>query len=202
MYPISGVILAGGKSRRMNADKAFLKIEGRPIIERVLEKVTQVAEEVILVTNTSDAYRHLGLPTVSDVFPGKGALGGIYSGLEAASHSRALVVACDMPFLNAALLRFLVVLSAGYDVVVPRTEQGLEPLHAIYAKSCRPAIEALLRQDNLKIIDFFSQVQARYVGQEEMEVLDPQLLSIFNVNRPEDLTWARQKAAEMAVAGR
>lgn len=198
MYPISSVILAGGKSRRMNANKAFLEIGGRPLIERVVEKVARVAEEVILVTNTPDAYAYLELLMIPDIFPGKGSLGGIYSGLKAANQSHVLVTACDMPFLNAALLRFLVVLSPGYDVVVPRTEQGLEPLHAIYAKSCLPAIEHLLAHDSLKIADFFSQVRVRYVGQEEMAVLDPEGLSIFNVNRPEDLAWARKKAAEIA----
>jgi molybdopterin-guanine dinucleotide biosynthesis protein A len=195
--PVSGLILAGGQSRRMGANKAFLEVGGRPIIERVIEQVALVSQEILLLTNTPDEYAHLGYPTVPDAYPGQGSLVGIYSGLEAASHPVALVVACDMPFLNASLLRHMISLAPGHDAIVPRTKQGVEPLHALYSKACLPAMEGLLQRDNLKVIAFYSQVQVRYVEQEEIETLDPQHLSFFNVNSPADLQWARRMAARV-----
>ena len=199
MLAISSVILAGGQSRRMGANKAFMRVGGRAIIERVIEKVALVGDEIILVANSPDEYAHLGYPTISDVYPGKGSLGGIHSGLKAASNPYALVVACDLPFLNGALLRYMALLASGHDLVVPRTEQGIEPLHAIYSKACLPAMEPALQQDNLRVIAFFSQVRVRYVEQEEIETLDPQLLSFFNVNSPDDLQWAKEMAAAIAL---
>jgi len=197
MLTVSCVILAGGKSKRMGVNKAFLKVGGLPIIERVIDQASLVGEEVILVTNSPDEYAHLGYPTVQDVFPGKGSLGGIYSGLRAARHAYVLVVACDMPFLNASLLRYMVLLSRGHDIVVPRTDQGVEPLHALYSKACLPAMEQLLQQNNLKIISFYSMFRVRYVEQEEIELLDPQHLSFFNVNTADALKWAREVAVEI-----
>ena len=195
MLAISSVILAGGTSRRMGTSKALLKVGDRPIIERVIEKVSLVGKEIILVTNKPDEYAHLSHPMVPDAYPGKGPLGGIYSGLKAASNPYALVVACDMPFLNAPLLRYMTLLSPGHDVVVPRLEAGIEPLHAIYSKACLPAMETLLQQNHLRIISFYSQVRVRYVEQQEIEILDPQLFSLFNVNSLDDLQRAREMAA-------
>ena len=195
MLAISSVILAGGTSRRMGTSKALLKVGDRPIIERVIEKVSLVGKEIILVTNTPDEYAHLGHPTVPDAYPGKGPLGGIYSGLKAASNPYALVVACDMPFLSTPLLRYMSLLSPGHDVVVPRLAQGIEPLRVIYTKTCLPAMETVLQQNHLRIISFYSQVRVRYVEQQEMEILDPQLFSLFNVNSLDDLQRAREMAA-------
>jgi molybdopterin-guanine dinucleotide biosynthesis protein A len=197
---ISGVILAGGQSQRMGVNKAFLEFDGRPIIERVVEKVSLVGEEVILVSNTPDEYAHLGYRVVSDVFPGQGPLGGIYSGLKAARNSIALVVACDMPFLNASLLRYMILLSPGHDVVVPRIGEEMEPLHALYSKTCLLAMESLLRRDDLRIVSFYSRVRVRYIERQEIEVLDPKHLSFFNVNSPGDLQRAKALAAGIDAA--
>jgi len=196
MPAISSVVLAGGQSKRMGVNKAFLEVGGRPIIERLIDQVLVVGQQVILVTNSPHEYAHLGYPTVPDVYPGKGSLGGIYSGLRAARYRHALVVACDMPFLNVSLLRYMISLAPEYDVVVPRTEQGVEPLHALYSKACLPAMERLLQQDHLKVISFYSQVRVRYVEQEEIETLDPRHLSFFNINSPRDLEWAREVAGD------
>jgi molybdopterin-guanine dinucleotide biosynthesis protein A len=202
MLAVSGVVLAGGQSKRMGANKAFLDVGGRPIIERVLEQVSLVAKEVILVANAPNEYAHLDCPVVPDVFSGKGALGGVYSGLKAARNPQVLVVGCDMPFLSAALLRYMILLAPGYDIVVPRTEKGIEPLHALYAKTCLPIMERMLQHNNLKIVAFFSQFRVRYVEQSEVEVLDPRHLSFFNVNTPDDLEWARRMATEVDMSRR
>ena len=196
MIAVSSVILAGGQSRRMGVNKAFLEVGGRPIIDRLIEKVSLVGQEVILVTDTPHEYAHLGCPTVPDVYPGKGSLGGIYSGLRAVRNPYALVVACDMPFLNLSLLRYMITLAPEYDVVVPRTRQGIEPLHALYSKACLPAMERLLQGDHLKVISLYPHVRVRYVEEEEIETLDPQHLSLFNVNSPHDLEWAREVASD------
>lgn len=195
MLSISSAILAGGQSQRMGFNKAFLEFGGRPIIERVIEQVSLVGKEIILVTNAPEEYAHLGYPMVADIFPGKGSLGGVHSGLKAARHQYTLIVACDMPFLNASLLRYMILLSPGYDVVVPRLGKELEPLHALYSKACLPAMETLLQQDDLRIVSFYPQVRVRYVEQAEIEVLDPRHLSFFNVNSPDDLQRAREMAA-------
>jgi molybdopterin-guanine dinucleotide biosynthesis protein A len=179
----------------MGINKAFMEVGGKAIIERVIERVSLVGEEIILATNSPDEYAHLGHAIVPDVYPGRGSLGGIYSGLKAASNPYALVVACDMPFLSVPLLRYMAVLAPGHDIVVPRTEQGIEPLHALYSKACLPAIESLLQQNNLRIIALYSQVRLRYVEQQEIEMLDSQFLSFFNVNSPDDLERAREMAA-------
>lgn len=201
MLSVSSVILAGGQSQRMGFNKAFLELGGRSIIERVIQQVSLVSQEIILVTNAPDEYAHLGYPVVADIFPAKGSLGGIHSGLKAARHQYTLVVACDMPFLNASLLRYMILLSPGYDVVVPRLGKEPEPLHALYSKACLPAMEALLQQNDLRIVSFYPQVRVRYVEQTEIEVLDPQHRSFFNVNSPDDLQRARELAASVDNLG-
>jgi molybdopterin-guanine dinucleotide biosynthesis protein A len=117
---VSGIILAGGASQRMGRDKALIDFGGAPLIARVIERVQPLCAEVMIVANERDAYAPFGVPVIGDVYPGKGSLGGIFSGLQAARESHALAVACDMPFLNAALLRYLIALAPSFDVVIPR----------------------------------------------------------------------------------
>jgi molybdopterin-guanine dinucleotide biosynthesis protein A len=191
--PMSAVILAGGRSTRLGQNKAFLEINGESLIERIVDRVGQICEEIIIVTNEVDEYEHLEATVIPDVLPGKGALGGIYSGLQAASNLHSLVVACDMPFLNLALLRYMQGFAATYDVVMPRVRQFTEALHAIYSKSCLPHIERRLQAGDLQITHFLSDVRVGYVEQEEIEVFDPDHLSFFNINSQVDL----QKACEI-----
>ena len=171
----------------MGKNKAFLEINGERIIDRAKKLFVDLFDEVFLVTNSPLEYIDLNLRMVSDLFPGGGALGGIYSGLFHASHSHVFVAACDMPFLNRALITHLAALSPGYDLVIPKTPDGWEPLHAIYSQKCLPFMEDLLRKKNLKILDLFSKVKKREVTTEEILPFDPQLASFFNTNSPEDL---------------
>jgi len=184
---ITGIILAGGKNRRMGKNKAFLEVNGERIIDRTRNLFRELFDEVLLVTNSLPDYLDLNLRMVADLYTGKGALGGIYTGLFHAAHSHAFVAACDMPFLNKDLIRHLIDLSPGYDIVIPKTQDGLQPLHAIYSQKCLPFMEELIRQDNLKIIDFFHRVKKREVPNEEILPLDPTLASFLNVNTPEEL---------------
>lgn len=190
-HPVSCIVLAGGEGKRLGTDKAFLRIGGRVLIEGIVEKMARIGDEVIIVTNSPQSYDYLEARLVGDVYPGKGSLGGIYSGLKAAHSHHSLVVACDMPFLDLRLLRYMILLSPGQDVVIPRVGGLTEPLHAIYSQPCLQPIERVLASGGGRIIDFFPEVRVRYVEEQEIKLFDPQCLSFFNINTPADLEKAR-----------
>lgn len=187
---ISSILLVGGKSSRLGTDKARIKLDGRSAIaQQVAEKLLTLSDEVIVVTD-GRRYDHLKVRWVSDVYLGAGPLGGLHSGLLAARSSHALVVACDMPFLNLALLRYMISLPRDYDVLIPKLGHELEPLHAIYSRKCLQPIERLLKVGRFKILDFFDQVIVRYLTEEEIERYDPDHRSFFNINTPDELIEA------------
>lgn len=177
----------------MGRDKALEEIGGQSLIQRVIGRLAPLGTEVMVVTARRNQLflPDLGLKRVIDVYPGKGALGGIYSGLKAAPSFHSLVIACDMPFLNIALLRHLMELSPGFDVVIPRVGEYVEPLHAVYSKNCLAPIEAMLKLDRLKISNLLNAVKVRYVEGAEIEKFDPEGLSFFNINSEADLERAR-----------
>ena len=197
---VTAIILAGGQSRRLGRDKAVEPFHGEPLIRRVIRRAVAAvaAGEVVVVVASPERAAALPLEPAHraavDVFPGGGSLGGIYTGLEASATEWALVAACDMPFLSAPLLEYMAGLREGYDAVVPVVEGRPEPTHALYARRCRPAIEHKLRAGELKISGFFDEVAVRYVAEDEVRRFDPELLSFFNINRPEDLTRALELA--------
>jgi molybdopterin-guanine dinucleotide biosynthesis protein A len=185
---ISTIILAGGQSRRLGLDKSLSEIEAQPLIVRSVQTLVDLSDDLIVVTNEPERYESLALEVrfVPDERRGMGSLMGIYSGLKVARHAYALAVACDMPFLNLPLLRYMVSLAEGNDVVIPRVDGLVEPLHCIYGKECLPFMARLLDQGRRKIIDFYAQVRVRYVEGQEQAMFDPQGLSFVNVNTPED----------------
>ncbi len=187
----SVVILAGGKSSRLGKDKSFLLVDGQPLVARVVEKLSLLSDDLVVVTNNPVRYEPLALPArlVPDERRGEGSLMGLYSGLKAARHSQVLAVACDMPFLSLPLLRYMLPLAEGHDVVIPRVRGYLEPLHAVYSTTCLPAMARLLAEGQHQIIAFFHEVQVRYVEEDEVDRYDPHHLSFINVNTPED--WER-----------
>lgn len=188
---VTVAILAGGKSSRMGTDKSFVLFEGRPMIEVVREQVVGLGDELILITNKPDAYGYLGLPMFGDVYPDHGSLGGIFTAVYYASHPHTLVVACDMPWLNRALLQYMISLRQSADVVVPRWQKYPEPLHAVYSKACLAPIEANLKAQRLKIAGFFDQVRVHFVERETIDRFDPHGRSFANVNTPQDLQGAQ-----------
>lgn len=195
---VTGVIQAGGKSTRMGGGpKALLELGGRRIIERVLAAVVPVVDDVLLVTNTPELYAFLGLPMVPDAFADHGSLGGIYSGLKAAAGDSAFTVACDMPFLRADVARLVVERAGEGDVVIPRVGGYLETMHAAYAKSCLPHIEAQLEAGQLKIIGFFDRVRVVEIDEAELARRANPALVFMNVNTPEELARARALAVTM-----
>jgi len=189
---MTSIVLAGGKSLRLGREKALEEIGGRSLIERVIERLSLLGNEIIVVTSSSDQLPDLGVKRVIDSYPGKGNLVGIYSGLKEAASSNALVVGCDMPFLNIDLLRYIMELSSGFDVVIPRVDEGVEPLHAVYSKNCLAPIEAYLREGRLKMSDLLPELKVRYVDNAEIERFDPRHLSFFNINSEADLERARR----------
>ena len=184
---IAGLILLGGKSRRYGSNKAMVEVDGVRLIERAVRVMRPLFQEVILLTNTPRDYAYLGLPMVEDLIKGLGPLGGVYTGLETISCDAGFFVACDMPFLNQALILHLVANRKGFDAVVPRVGWMIEPLHAVYTKRCLPAIRHLIDSREYQIFKFLPNVRVRYVEAEEIRVHDPQLRSFFNINEPQDL---------------
>jgi molybdopterin-guanine dinucleotide biosynthesis protein A len=186
------VIQAGGKSARMGGQpKALLELGGRRIIDRVVDVVRAVADDLLIVTNTPELYAGLGLPMVADVFPDHGSLGGIYSGLKAAPGEAAFTVACDMPFLLPDVARLVTSRADRADVVLPRVGGQLETLHACYAKSCLAPMERRLRAGQLKIIGFFGDVRVLEIAEAEVARFRAPELVFMNVNTPEELARAR-----------
>jgi molybdopterin-guanine dinucleotide biosynthesis protein A len=184
---VSIAILAGGDSKRIGRDKAFIEVGGRSIIERILDCVKPLTDDVFISTNSLEKYASFGLRTVADVYPGKAALGGIYSALEAAHHNHVLVLACDMPFLNVDLLRYMIGLAPTADIIIPLIDpQGPEALHAIYSKNCLPAIKSRLQINRLRVVGFFDEVSVHYVKRDQVAKFDPNFYSFVNLNTPED----------------
>lgn len=192
MDAISVVIQAGGQSSRMGEDKSFVAYNGRPMIETVLAQVADLGEELFIVTNNPEPYAYLAVPTVGDIFPDHGPLGGIHTAISHASHAHTLIVACDMPWLERPLLQYLISLRHTADVVVPLWDKFPEPLHAVYSKACLPAIEENLKAKRLKITRFYGQVTVKYVKREEIEAVGGNGRSFANINTPQDLTQAQQ----------
>ena len=191
---VSGIVLAGGLSRRLGRDKAVEPIGGEPLIARCIGRLSAVAAEIIVVVNDVERGEQLPLPQTCrvalDVYADSGSLGGIFSGVSAMGGEWGVVVACDMPFLNIALLKHMLSLREGFDAVVPVLDRRPEPTHALYSKACLPHIERRLQAGDLKIARFFDDVSVRYVSQEEVDAHDPDHLSFFNVNTQSDLDRA------------
>jgi len=193
---ISCIILAGGKGLRLGHDKALETVGNKSLIQWVVFSLSFLNSDIIIVTATKQFFPQLiGYPKlkiITDTYSGKGPLGGIYTGLAASNSWYNLVVACDMPFLNRALLDYMIQISASFDLVVPRLGNMVEPLHAVYSKGYLVPIECLLKQGNLKIHELFTLVRVRYVEAAEINRVDLKHLSFFDVNTEADLEAARE----------
>ncbi|MCK4261647.1 molybdenum cofactor guanylyltransferase [bacterium] len=194
---MTAVILAGGENKRTGLNKALLKLNGQSLMETIIGKLRNLFKEVIIVSSYPREYERLNLKVVKDLIPQKGPLGGIYSGLSSSKSSHSFVVACDMPFINPDLIRYMKVRIDNSDVLIPMTREGYEPLHAFYSKNCLDVIRKQLDSEaSLKIVDFFDQVKVKYIEEEEVRKFDPDGLSFFNINTSGDLNKARQIAKE------
>jgi molybdopterin-guanine dinucleotide biosynthesis protein A len=194
------VIQAGGESRRMGQDKALLPFLGQPLIERILKRISGLADEILVTTNNPGAFQFLGVPLYPDLVLDRGALGGLYTALRAASHPVVGIVACDMPFLNPDLLAFEreKLMETKADIVIPETSSGLEPFHAVYRRStCLVPVKSALDAGKWRVDAWFYQMKLLALTSEEMRLYDPHLVSFWNVNTPEDLSHAQKMALEI-----
>ena len=198
---ISGIILAGGKGLRLGRDKALETINGRDLLHRVVSRLSFLESDIVIVATEKQRLSwfgdYPGVKIVTDIYPDKGPLGGIYTGLVTSDTRYNLVVACDMPFLSQPLLGYMVQLSANFDLVIPRWNGLVEPLHAVYSKDSLAAMESTLKQGILSVTKLLSLVRVRYVEAEEIERFDPKHLSFFNVNTEADLAMAKEIAREI-----
>ncbi|MHB0987088.1 MAG: molybdenum cofactor guanylyltransferase [Bellilinea sp.] len=194
---LSIVIQAGGESQRMGANKALLPFLGVPLIERVMGRVSHLAAELLVTTNQPADFAFLGLPLFPDTVPGQGALAGLYTALSAARFSYVAVVACDMPFASPELLTYQLdcLVNEQADLVVPLTNQGYEPFHAVYRRdTCQAAVTDALQNGKKRMISWFDQVKVRELDTGEIRRFDPRDLAFLNVNTPEEFAAAEQMA--------
>src|SRR5690349_12273548 len=192
-------IQAGGQSSRMGEDKALKTFLGHPLIQRVIERLSPIADEVIVTTNHPEDYSFLNLRLIPDLKPGRGALGGLYTAIASASNPMVAVVACDMPFASASFFEAAtkLMIQETADVVIAREASGagksggFEPLHALYRReTCLPAIEAAIAADQWKVIAWFPEVKVRVLTPDEITQFDPSGLAFWNVNTPEEFMEA------------
>ncbi len=191
------VIQAGGMSSRMGEDKALKPFLGRPLIQHVIERLMPIADELIVTTNRPTEYEFLDLRLVPDLKPGRGALGGLYTAIASAASPLVAVVACDMPFASPMLFEgaLKLMVEEAADVVIAQTDEGYEPLHALYRReTCLPAIESAIDADQWKVISWFPQVKVRMLTSDEVRSFDPSGLCFWNLNTPEEFIEAEQRA--------
>lgn len=196
-HSCSGVILAGGLNNRMGKNKAFLTIRGERILDRLYHIFRELFDEIILVTNEPLHYLEWDLKIVSDLYPVRSALVGIHAGLFYASHSHAFVTACDMPFLKKSVVEILLgEFEPRWDIILPATSDGHQPLCAIYSKRCIKRIEAQIEHESFKIAEIFPKVRVKKVSEASLRSADPDLTSFFNINTQKDLAAAEDLGAE------
>jgi len=182
---MTGVILAGGRNRRMGRNKALLPVGDRTLVEVIAARLREAGlDPLLLVANTPEAYAHLGLPVVPDALPSGHPLVGVYSGVLHAD-GPAFVCACDMPLLNPTLIHALAALADGVDAVVPRHDGEYEPLHAVYTPACLDAIRRCIAEQG-RSTGFLTEVRVRVVEEDDLREIDPELRSFVNVNTPEE----------------
>lgn len=201
---VTGVLLAGGKSRRMGEDKRYLLVGEQTLLERSLEILQTVFQQVVIViAQDSTPLESVTCPVVRDLIPDCGSLGGLYTGLKQASTHHVFVVACDMPFLNPLVIRHFVNLRVQADIVMAKLSNGLHPMHAVYGKPCLPLLEQMIGVRNLKIQDLASQsaLRVQFVTVHDLAALDPTARSFHNVNTPADLEAARAFSARSRQPG-
>ena len=195
-FSVTGVILAGGKSRRMGANKALMQLGEDSLIGHIIRRMRLVTDELLLITNSPTEYAHLDLPMYADIIPNTGALGGIYTGLTSASYDAVICVACDSPFLEPKLLTYLVSVLGEYDAVMPYTSNHndtqiiLQTLCGVYSKRCLPIIASMLQASELRVHALQEWAHVQSVSPEVWQKFDPEGMSFFNINTPADFDLA------------
>jgi molybdopterin-guanine dinucleotide biosynthesis protein A len=198
----TGIILAGGHSRRMGQDKCRLRFGGVSLLEWVIGRVAQACRPVMVVAAAASDYPDCGAAVLGDQWPDAGPLGGLQAGLAAAGTAYAAVVACDLPFVEPAVLAGLVDLTPGWDVVVPVVSGRPQPLYAVYSRAVERTVRTMLRRGDRSLRQLLVQpgLRVRQVGEEELRTWDPVLRSLMNINTPDDYERARGMLTRSAPA--
>jgi molybdopterin-guanine dinucleotide biosynthesis protein A len=199
----NSIVLAGGKGLRLGGEKALLEINGENLLQRVISNLGFLNSDIILVTAENQKLPQLAynqrLKIVSDIYPRKGPLAGIYSGLRNSDSEKNFVIACDMPFLDREFISYLIEVSNGFDITIPRFGNIVEPLHSVYSKNCMESLQELLVSNSLKVDNLLKMVNVRYVETQEVNFFDPEHFSFININTKTDLIFAR-KLAKRVIA--
>ncbi len=187
--PFSIALQAGGDSRRMGRDKGLLPFRGLPLTEYIRRQVADLSDDLFIISNRPAGYAAFGLPVYPDALPGKGALGGLYTALRHARHPRCFVLACDMPFVNREMLRWMAALPGTWEAVVPRGARPgwVEPFRGLYAAALQEPLRAALEGGILRIGEFLSRRRVRYLSPAEIRRFDPEFRAFVNLNTPADL---------------
>ncbi|MEE8370008.1 MAG: molybdenum cofactor guanylyltransferase [Dehalococcoidia bacterium] len=193
MMPLDGVVLAGGSSRRLGQDKALLQFGDAPLLKIVVDRTTQVCDHVVVAVDRPERYQELRLSAklVADAAPGLGPISGLQTGLQACDAEHILVVACDLPFLNVELLRFMADLPRSYQALVPWSADRWQPLCAIYARSCLKVVDAIVSEGGGSMHQLLERLDVQRLDEKEMRRLDRDGLSFVNLNERSDLDKAR-----------
>jgi len=200
LLDVNCIVLAGGKSVRLGRSKLLEKVGTQNLLERVVTRLTYFNSQIYVViaqdSALPDLSKRFDIKVIKDIIPGKGSLGGLYSGLMVSDRPYNLATACDMPFLNLELFKHMIGLAEGYDAVVPLVKDKAEPLHSVYSRSCLPAIQLLIDQNRLSISGLLPMIKVRYLNAGDIEQLDSRHLSFFNINTEEDLKVGREIAEQ------
>jgi molybdopterin-guanine dinucleotide biosynthesis protein A len=181
----------------MGTNKALIEIDGRSMLSRTVGLLLPLVQEVFLVAGDAAPYAGLGVPVISDLFPGRGAVGGIHAALQHAAHPLVLCVACDMPHIGRGMIELLLSSARpGDDAVVPRVAGRLEPLLAVYGRSAGANFERAILAGRLRVMDALEGLRVRFIDEPELRVADPDLRSFVNVNTPTELAAVRLAAVQ------
>lgn len=186
---ITGIILAGGKSSRMGRDKSFIEFSGRPLIEALIDKLSVLFRDLVIITNKPDCYKQYGLKIYTDKVKDRGPLGGIYTALAVSGQMYNFIVACDMPFVNLDLINYMISNKEGNDCIIPQWEGKVEPLFGLYSKKCLFHIESQLKSNDLRIANLFSKVKTMIIAESEIKRFDLGGSSFTNINTKDDCQY-------------
>ena len=200
---VTGVLLAGGNSRRMGEDKRYLVVGEQTLLERGLAVLRSIFQEVLVVIAQDSLPLNVDARVVRDLVPDCGSLGGLYTGLTQATTPYIFVVACDMPFLDPAVITQFTSRRASADIVMAKLAARLHPMHALYGKGCLPVLEQMIRARQLKIQEMLSHpsLRVQYVTEADLLTIDPSRRSFHNVNTPADLEVARSLLSQLPPSG-
>ena len=190
---MTGLIMAGGKSRRLGQDKRFLTLGGKSCLQHVLDAYRDLFDEILIVADAKEPFQSVGVRVVEDLIPGAASLGGLYTGLFYAEEERVFAAAADMPCLSPETIKIVLEQAERGDVVIPDLNGKLQPMHAVYSKVCLPYLKAFIDRSELKVQNLCAipELRVHRIPQSVFEAVDPKLRSFFNINTPDDLAIAR-----------